>query len=356
MMTKIEFITFLESSLDFLDSDEKDGVLNFFLEKFSFCSTKEEEQAIIDAFGTSEQLISKLKEEKNSDEKKHLNANKCLESILRNHLKSGENNEEDGDLIFSKKIMIEKSSEVVHSMEDHEVKPIYGEKVVIQNRDEAEIDEVTVEPIDEANGLTNEEILMAKAKTLKKAENFETEEDSKEAKKESEERIPLEEDDHEVCKNAKQNAEVAKKDFFGVINKIFPSEKYNKTTKIALIALLTLAISPILAFVFGICLFAYAGLVAFTFATVLLLFLLMILIVAIGVVELVHGFLVIFDSIEAALIELGFGTVLFSFVIAIGALIYEFIFGIVPKWVKWLTKIFIRYTRLLYCYLYGGKA
>lgn len=197
---------------------------------------------------------------------------------------------------------------------------------------------------------------MAKAKTLKKTEGFSTEEKTDDKPEEKVSAIPLEEDDQPASPDSNDKQEPVKKDFFGIFNKIVPSEKYNKTTKISLIALLSLAVSPILAFLFGICLFIYAGLVAFTAATVLLLFLLMILIVAIGVVELVHGFLVIFDCLEAALIELGFGTVLFSIVIAIAALIYEFIFGIVPKWLKWLTKIFVRYTRLLYCYLYGGKA
>lgn len=355
-MTKIEFITFLESSLTFLDSDEKNSVLDFFREKFSFCSSKDEEQAIIDAFGSTELFLSKLQEEKAAKENAPLNAKKYLENILCDHLNTNDGNKEDGDLIFSKPIQIEKASELVHSLEDHEVKTLYGEKVVIHNREIATTEEQVLEPIDQANGLTNEEILMAKAKTLEKTEGFSTEKKPEKESLEKTSGIPLEEDEQQPSLESNVKTEAAKKDFIGIFNKIVPAEKYDKTTKIALIALLTLAVSPILIFIFGVFLGIYAGLVAFTAATVVLLFVLMILIVAVGVVELVHGFLVIFDSVEAALIELGFGTVLFSFVVAIAALIYEFIFGIVPKWLKWLTKFFIHYTRLLYCYLYGGKA
>ncbi len=354
-MTKHDFIIFLESSLDFLDSVEKKNVLDFFQEKFSFCNSDEEEIALIDAFGTPDELVENLKIARTCESGNSFDVKNHFETILRRSLPSIKKEAADEDLIFSKPIQVEKASELVHSMEDREVKTLFGEKVVIENRKEP-IEEKVLEPIDEANGLTTEEIRIAKAKTLEKAEGF-SQEDAPENDENlnTASRIPLEEEDF-VPEKAAPEKQIAKKDFAGLFNRIIPSEKYTKTAKIALLALLTLAVSPILLIVFGLVLSVYAALVAFTAAVACVCFLLMISLIALGVVELVHGFLVLFDSLAAALIELGFGTIFFSLVVAIAALIYEFIFAVVPKWLKWLTKIFTRQTKLLYCFLYGGKA
>ena len=363
-MTKNEFIGFLESSLDFLDSKEKKSVLDFFHEKFSFCGSVEEENAMMEAFGTPEKFIEKLRGEKGSFSKKNKKKNRSikgyLESILKSSLPTSSIDNSDTDVIFSKPISTEKASEVVHSLEDREVKTLFGEKVVIEDRSEP-VKEIVLEPIDEANGLTTEEIRIAKARTLEKAEHFTDAEtatpvNSDDRSNEVDSRIPLEEEEQVADKNCKSGKIIDKKDYFGLFNRIIPQEKFEKTPRIALLILLTLAVSPLIFAAFGLVVFVYAGLVAFTVAVSLALFAVMIAIIAIGVVELVHGFLLLFDSIPAALIELGFGTILFSFVTAIAALIYEFIFGIVPKWLKWITKIFVHYTKLLYCYLYGGKA
>lgn len=353
-MTRIEFMAFLESSLCFLDSAETKNALDFFEEKFSFCSSSDEEQAIIDAFGSSEKFLTEFKNEAKTSQT--FNAKNYLEKTLRNHLNNGDLKRKDGDLIFSKSIELEKSSEVVHSLEDREVKTLYGEKVVIENREISLDDENVTEPMDEANGISSEEILLAKAKTLKKAEGFAEQEKEKSENKEPESRIPLEEDEHCDGEESKKEPLTVQKNFIGIFNRIFPSEKYNKKSKISLVCLLTVTASPLILLAFSMIFFIYAASIIAFAAAVVFLFLFMISIVAIGVVELVHGFLVFFDSVEAALIELGYGTVLFSLIIAVAALIYEFIFGIVPKCIKWLSKIFVHYSKLLYCLLYGGKA
>ncbi len=346
-MTKNEFISFLESHLDFLDSVKEKIVLSFFQEKFSFCATLEEENAMIEAFGTPEQFIENLKMHIFSANQSQPELYAYLESILQEKLPSLRDNSSEGDVIFSRPIPIEKASKVIHSMDDREVKTLYGEKVVIENRTES-IEETVSEPIDEANGLTTEEIRIAKKKTLEKTEGF--------SSKTDETRIPLEEEDFVSEENVTEETGDEKKEFIGLFHDILPDNKYNKTTKLSLLALLTLAVSPLLLFAFGLVILLYAALVTFTLIVVVTLFALMVVLLAIGIIELVHGFLVLFDSVAAALIELGFGTILFSLVIAIAALIYEFIFAIVPKWLKWVTKTFIHYTKLIYCYLYGGKA
>jgi len=357
-MTKNEFINFLNTSLDFLNSIEKENVLDFFQEKFSFCTTIEEESAVIEAFGSPELLIERIQNDK-AKSKKPLDFKSYLETAFRASISALDSQNSDGDLIFSKPLSVEKSSKVVHSMEDHEVKTLYGEKVVVEGRVETKVKTIE-EPIDEANGLTTEEIRIAKKKTLEKTEAFTDEapkidEDPAETDPSPATSIPLEE---EACDDPseKKSKQTAKKEFFGLFNRILPNGKFKKSSKMLLLILLTLAVSPIILAAFGFVLTVYAALVGFTALVVCALFALMIGSIAIGVVELVHGFLVLFDSVAAALIELGFGTVLFSFVIAIAALIHEFIFALVPKWIKWITKIFVRHTKFLYCYLYGGKA
>ena len=359
-MTKIEFIGFLESDIDFLDSKDKKSVIDFFSEKFSYCTSEEEENAMIEAFGAPEEFVEKLKSDYNTSPKKGRKKSRemknYLEGILRSTLSDMEGQSDGNDLIFSKPIAVEKASEVVHSLEDHEVKTLYGKKVVIDNNEKAE---KIIEPIDEANGLTTEEIRIAKAETLEKANSFSDSEEAAQSPIDSSEavenRIPLEEDF--TSETPHEEEEVDKRKFYpGIFNKIVSEDKYSGTARIALLVLLTIAVSPIILAAFGAALSVYAALVAFTVAITVLLFGVMLAVIAIGVVELVYGILILFKNIPAALIELGFGTILFAIVIAIAALIYEFIFGIVPKWLKWITALFVRYTKLLYCYLYGGKA
>jgi hypothetical protein len=75
-----------------------------------------------------------------------------------------------------------------------------------------------------------------------------------------------------------------------------------------------------------------------------------------GVIELIYGFTMFFNSVPVALIELGLGTVLFALVVASAALIYEFLFGILPKAIKKLTALCKKYLKKFCLYLYGGNA
>ena len=212
--------------------------------------------------------------------------------------------------------------------------------------------ETVLEPIDKANGMTAEEIDQAKAETLEKANSFYENEDEIVDEVNAE---PVLIEEEETGKKFKIPT-IPPIVFPGLFNQFLPKDKYDKYTRLGLLALLTLAVSPALIVAFGLVLFVYAAIVAFTLAVAVFFFAIMVVFIIIGIVELVHGFLLLFDSVAAALIEIGFGTVLFSIVIAIAALVHEFLFGIVPKWLKWITAIFIRYTKLLFCYLYGGKA
>lgn len=459
-MTKREFIDFIESSLDFLDSKEKDAAMAFFAEKFALCSCEEDEKATIEAFGDPSDFIEKFKADHRSFQKNKKNKAKPVKNYLDSrfrqnaHLHDGkidqdhvdnqnsdqketsndENKKEKSedkapikkkntktskgksnketkaqsedkieteeqiekvtaDAPVSVDIQADDASEQNEGADSNQTKnktdvgkmiadaiatlkndlilPLLSKINSKKNISDAGIDKDVVDPIDEANGLTAEEIDLAKAETLEKANSFYEHEDeilnavneekvfsgetdSEEEKSEDTAPIPLEEEEENGKKfRIPKLPEIV---YPGLFNQFVPKEKYSPYARLALLALLTLAVSPALAVAFGLVLFIYAGLVAFILAVAGILFAIMIVLIACGVVELVHGFLLLFDSVPAALIEIGFGTVLFSIVTAIGALIYEFVFGIVPKWLKWITSIFVRYTKLLFCYLYGGKA
>lgn len=364
-MTKTKFMDFLESSFGFLTHDEKKSALEFFEKKFSDCSSAEEETALINSFGDPEKSLENFRKEYRTMKKANSNVDliSCLSAFHSDSASISKENQENqkekkgnGDVIFSKPIHIEKASKIIHSFEDRLIKPLFGKRVSIKENTDP-VEEIILEPIDRENGLTPEEIQNAKAETLQKANKFSSQEEPAapsniERDHAPSGRILLEEDEDEPA----EAENVPLREFSGLFNQFVPQDKYDKWTRIGLLALLTIAVSPLILFVFGLLIFAYGVVVAFTLFAAGILFAIMVALIAIGVIELVHGFLLLFDSVPAALIELGFGTILFSFVVAIGAFIYELIFGVVPKWLKWITSIFIRYTKLLFCYLYGGKA
>lgn len=458
-MTKKEFIDFIESSLDFLDSKEKDATMAFFAEKLSLCACEEDEKATIEAFGDPSDFIEKFKADHRSFQKNKKNKEKTVKNYLDSRFrqnapvlsgtidqeyldkqnadqKESANNEDkkeesenkaskekkntkngkgkskkeakaqsednteakekkeeaeaasvsddiqadaaseqkdgaNGNLTKNKANVGKAIADAINTIKNDLILPLLSKINSKKKVADSCNDKESAEPIDEANGLTAEEIDLAKAETLEKAnsfyehedeilntvneeKDFSAETDSEEEKSEDTAPIPLEEEEENGKKlRIPKLPEIV---YPGLFNQFVPKDKYSPYARLALLALLTLAVSPALAVAFGLVLFIYAGLVAFILAVAGVFFAIMIVLIACGVVELVHGFLLLFDSVPAALIEIGFGTVLFSIVTAIGALVYEFAFGIVPKWLKWITSIFIRYTKLLFCYLYGGKA
>lgn len=451
-MTKREFISFVESSLDFLDSKEKETALAFFSEKFSLCTSEDDENAIIEAFGDPSKFVEKFKADHRSFQKSKKNKEKTIKKYLDSRFRqnapvlgekvdqdylAGQNSEQidpasnegtkespqkrtpkkkknakeikkenekqneeenktenvkaddqdskvdqeaeineqkesaEPSKIEAKENFLKSISDAFSSLKNNVILPLLNKFNSKTNQTGTHNEEAGLEPIDEANGLTAEEIDLAKAETLEKANSFyEHEEEilsavneekdftvgseNEEERNEDTAPIPLEEEE-ETGKKIKipKLPEIV---YPGLFNQFVPKDKYNDYARIGLLALLTLAVSPALAVAIGLVLFVYAALVAFTLTVAGGFFAIMIVLIACGIVELVHGFLLIFDSVPAALIEIGFGTVLFSIVTAISALVYEFVFGIVPKWLKWITSVFIRYTKLLFCYLYGGKA
>ncbi len=456
-MTGNAFLKRLMFQLDFLNENDKKTVLCFYEKKLQEADTLLEEESIVKGFGSPDHIAQKLKEaflsqsaaaeetgeedsdsdiedspsedvalmksdsdediatenqdedfetdneieplEEVSDNSSSVLANddhsitECSETDVAEYEPETQE-ESDEDLIFSKPATIEKAPEIIHSMDDKETKTLFGEKVVIRDR-ETPIDEVVLEAIDEENGLTKEEIDAAKAETLEKANKYRTESflvpkeinpkaddesddpvaeeggipssDFTEGEPEKEEAFPDEDSEKELespklafpndeeSEGIKEDTESEPiKTVPGIFKKMFVSLSPRLSNTLTI--LLSLLISPILVLLFGAGTLIYLTITVITLFFSLVLFALIAALIVLGVIELVYGVAMLFETVSVALIEIGLGTVLFSLVVAVAALIYEFFFGILPKGVKFFTRQFVRYCKSIYKFLYGGKA
>lgn len=448
-MTGIAFLKRLTFQLDFLNEFDQKTVIAFYERKLSGASTLLEEEAIVKSFGSPEHIAKKLKEaylshlaaaESASKTEKHdendfkSGSEKAVDSENADNAGSDtsvmehQDEESSDDLIFSKPSVPKKAAEMIHSLENKEVKSLYGEKVVIEDRTEP-VEEIVIEPIDDENGLTEEEIRLAKEETLEKANSFTTAaieipqellneektlaEESKELPTATEQpTIAIETELVEEARNVEEtaNVEIAetvddstgaspeeihetdsssvvendeislvdKEDtecgddekniegqYFteelipiekksGLITRLFPAAM-SKTLRVFLSVLLSVIVSPILLIVFGVGVLSYTIAAITVLAVALLAFAMMATLIVFGVAELIYGFSSLFDTVSVALIEIGIGTVVFGIVTAIAALIYEFLFGIIPRAIKSLTKFFVMYLKKVSNFLYGGN-
>jgi uncharacterized membrane protein len=286
-------------------------------------------------------------------------------------------NQETAGIIFSKPAQAEKSAEVIQSFENKEVKTLYGEKVFVGEETE-EKEDVFPDPSDAANGLTAEEIDRAKAETLIKAESYNTasfgvnaiadstsdSNDAPVSEEESEQDLvyPEEQEQYETEEEQeeespdKPGSEEEKRYYKGIFNQMFENSSLSHGAILALKILLTLLISPALILIIGGGLILYTVTASVVLLCAAVLFVIMAAFVVAGIVELIYGFTLLFETVSVALIELGVGTVLFAIVTAAVGLIYEFLFGITPKALKGITRVCIYCIRWICCQLYGGKA
>jgi len=282
------------------------------------------------------------------------------------------------DVIFSKPQTAEKAPEVVYSFENNEVKSLFGEKVIIANR-EAPIEEVSLEDIDQENGFTKEEIEKAKADTLEKTENYKTEpivlpkpleedEQSDDASL-SEASIPSESDssalpslsseEDETEKDWEEEEEIEeeeKKRFFGIFNLPFRKSTLPRSVIVLFKVFFTLFVLPFLVLFFGTVGILYLALVTVSLLISIVLFLLMIAMILASIIELVFGFSNLLTSIPVGLIEIGLGILVLGIVGVISAFFYELIFGSLPKLIKLTTRGIFKLFRLVFSFLYGGNA
>ena len=368
-MTGKAFLKRLTFQLDFMMPEDRKTVLAYYETKLANATDSAAEESIVKTFGSPEHIAEKLKEEflKQNENKR---ADLTLEILDQTAMTpspiesratnvetdpSDNTDEEGGEIIFSRPPVSSDSPEYIHSLENSDIPSLYGEKVVIEDRKQP-IEEIPLEPLDKANGLTPEEIEMAKAKTLEKAKEFETDQKP----------VNIEDYDDDVKAfsddESKQNGvaieldEEEPRSFPGIFKKILGALGITGGKATLVIILFSFIASPLILFAFGLGALIYAFLMAISAVLAVISFALIAGLLVAGVIELVYGVAMLFDVISVALIELGLGTVLFSLVIAISAMIYEFLFGVLPRTVKWLTKKFIENIKLLFCYLYGGNA
>ena len=166
-MLKNEFFEKLKSNLDFLSNENIQLVLDFYESKIPADLALEDIDDLIQEIGDPDEIAKNIKLDlisPNSFQNKNSFNTKTLLS---------EEEKEDDDLIFSKPAPIAKASEVIYTFENKEMKTLYGEKVVIENKKTPE-KKIFLEAIEEDSGFTNEEIELAKEETLLKASKFNT--------------------------------------------------------------------------------------------------------------------------------------------------------------------------------------
>ncbi len=302
------------------------------------------------------------------------------------------------EIIFSKPANEPKVPEVIHAFEYKEVKSLYGEKVVIQEKGEA-VKEIVLEPLDKENGLTPEEIELAKAETLKKASDFEhdvldektnipAEETSAEAHIEKklndnsspsiskEERIlplnsqkkPLiddEEPEHrEIIAECKKKTEAEEekrpvfpqKEYKGLFPMLLEKGGLDNQNRTLFTILLSVIASPLLFLCLTLLSGIFLGAVCAVLVVAVFALLLLIFLISAGVIEILYGIFCFFDSVAVALIELGLGTVLFGLVTAIGALIRDLLTRFFPKLIRYLVRLYVAVLKKVRCMIYGGVA
>ncbi|MBQ3866711.1 MAG: DUF1700 domain-containing protein, partial [Clostridia bacterium] len=279
------------------------------------------------------------------------------------------------DVIFSKPPVEEQAPEIVHAMEDRESFNLYGEKVAVFS------DEISAPPLpEEDDDLSPEELEEAKAKALEKAERYDAdafgaapeparpaEEDATEndpasqpespvredapadedpAAAESEDQADdeaedevLDEEDNATTPYPEDDDEepVVTREYEGLFKKVFPSA--DEKTLLVWKILFSVLFSPLLLLAFGSVVALYLISSAVLIALSVILFVLMAALIIGGVVELVYGVVQLFSSVPAGLIEIGLGLIVFGVVTAAVALIYELLFGVVPKALKGLWKL-----------------
>ena len=271
------------------------------------------------------------------------------------------------DLIFSKPVSSGPVEEIVHAMENPEIPPLYGEKVQLPKEETGEIESIDLST---PNDPTPEEVEEAKARTLAKAQTYRTDafgavhigeeeeaapgEESAEEEKDGPEEsriVPLEEETGEMRKKEPEET----KRITGLFEKLFENTGLSDSAKRVLTVLLSIVLSPVLLIVFAVSAVGFAVLYAGVILSAVILFLIMVALVIGAVIELVYGFATFKEGVSVALIEIGIGLTLSGVVCAVSALIYEYLFAIVPRAMKAITRWLKKTYRLILSFLYGGN-
>ncbi len=279
---------------------------------------------------------------------------------------------EETDLIFSKPVSDGKAAEIIHAIENPEIKPIYGEKVKLEEPEEGEIIGIS---LSSPNDPTPEEVEEAKAQTLEKAksfdssssetvvirektENLEAEKEYSSEKSKETEPVPEKEPVQTAMPIESEATEEEEKPSSrpGLFSRMLESSSLPGSVKKIIVVLLSVLVSPFVLLALCAVAVAFSVLIFGIVIVSIVLFILMVAFIIGGVIELVYGFAAMRDSVAVALIEIGIGTSLMGVVCAVSAMIYQFLFGVLPSTLKSLVKNCKRTLKWIISFLYGGKA
>lgn len=141
----------------------------------------------------------------------------------------------------------------------------------------------------------------------------------------------------------------------GLLNRV--KAKYADNTGARTALFVAVSVLTCLALIF-VCLLML-GVYLFTMLSLcvgaLLLILVSIALIVCGVAGLCFGLVMLFTSeIPLALIEIGLATIAFGVISALTALSYELIFSVLPRFIRYLTRLFIYVLVRLLSYVFGS--
>lgn len=307
-MTGNEFIQHIRKKGSFVRPEDMESLISFYEAKLLTATTADEEQKILASFGDPDDVIRRIKAEY---EKLQLNTD-CPPDPAPLGTEGESNAEEAGQ-----------------SEEDEDVK-------IFANAPKAP--EAEIPPAEEAQ--TQAPVISrpkAKTNVPKRAKRVQ-----KEEKETSEEKSTPKKLEHP-----------------GITNAILDKMKLQGKGRTAMKVVLSVLFSPVFILLglllLSLFLLALAGIAA----VVVVLCLVEAALIVASVVELIYGILALFSSIPVALIELGLGTVLISFAVAVTALVYQMLTGVIPaaaKYVNRLRKIAFQIFFEIFFGTKGGKA
>lgn len=142
----------------------------------------------------------------------------------------------------------------------------------------------------------------------------------------------------------------------GLIQKIFSQKGASKTAFIAIGIFALILLVPFFAAIAALCAVMYIVPAVAVFAIWLAIMVAVAVSALLGIIALSYGIANIFITPPIGLMEIGLGTVLFSFMLALWALDFQFIATLMPFSFKRITKLLSRIFNKPKDFIFGKKA
>lgn len=142
----------------------------------------------------------------------------------------------------------------------------------------------------------------------------------------------------------------------GLVQKIFSQKGASKTAFVAIGIFALILLSPIFAAIAALCAVIYIVPAVAVLAIWLAIMVAVAASALLGIIALSYGIANIFITPPIGLMEIGLGTVLFSFMLALWALDFQFIATLMPFSFKKITKLLSRIFNKPKDFIFGKKA